>query len=191
MNAYEAIMNRRTIRKFKQTSVPHKILIKLVDCGRMSASAANRQPIKYALIENSETVKKIFPLTKWSGYLPEGAPSYDEQPPAYIAVIGDESINKNALENEAGLVMSTIMIAAVAEKLGTCCLGAIQRDEINNLLSLPDNLKTMYLIAVGYPAHESHTVNMTNGDCKYYKAENGIAVPKRSLNEIIINYQEK
>lgn len=191
MEAYEAIMKRRTIRKFKQTPIPKQTLEKLADCGRMSASAANKQPIKYALIYDTEFAKKIFPLTKWSGFLPEGAPTNAEQPPAYIAVIGDEEINKNALENEAGLVMSTIMIAAAADGLGTCCLGAINRSEINKLLKLPENLKTLYLIAVGYPAHESRAVDIENGDFKYRKSENGIAVPKRTLNEIIINDWER
>ena len=112
MTAYEAIKARRTIRKFQQKPVSHDLLVHLADCGRMSASAANLQPIKYALINNPELTSKIFPLTKWAGYLKDGTPKENEQPPAYIAIIGDKDINKNALENEAGLVMSTIMIAA-------------------------------------------------------------------------------
>ena len=155
MTAYEAIKARRTIRKFQQKPVSHDLLVHLADCGRMSASAANLQPIKYALINNPELTSKIFPLTKWAGYLKDGTPKENEQPPAYIAIIGDKDINKNALENEAGLVMSTIMIAATEQNLGTCCLGAICRDEINRLLSLPENLHTLYLIAVGYPMQES------------------------------------
>lgn len=186
MTAYEAIMARRTIRKFKQTPVPKEVLIKLADCGRMSASAANLQPIKYALIDKPELTEKIFPLTKWAGYLADGTPKDGEKPPAYIAVIGDDSINKNALENEAGLVMSSIMIAACGEGLGTCCLGAIQRDKINALLALPENLHTLYLIAVGFPAQNSRAEDIS-GKCKYFETDDGIVVPKRPLSEIIID----
>lgn len=187
MTAYEAIKSRRTIRKFKQKAVPHEMLIHLINCGRMSASAANLQPIKYAVIDKAELTKEIFSLTKWAGYLKDGTPKENERPTAYIAIIGDKSINEKALENEAGLVMSTIMIAASGENLGTCCLGAIQRDKINVLLSLPENLHTLYLIAVGYPAQESKMCEMSGGEYKYFEQDGGITVPKRTMEEIIID----
>ena len=133
MNVYDAIMKRRTIRKFEQKTVSEDNLVKLVDCARVAAYGANVQPLKFMIVNNSEILQKIYPMTKWAGYLADGAPKEDERPAAYIAILGDSSIKSNKMyEVEAGAAVTTMMLEA---GLGTCWLGAIQRDEIKNFWS--------------------------------------------------------
>ena len=188
MNVYDAIMKRRTIRKFEQKAVSEDNLVKLVDCARVAAYGANVQPLKFMIVNNSKTLQKIYPMTKWAGYLADGAPKENERPAAYIAVLGDSSIKSNKMyEVEAGAAVTTMMLEAVEMGLGTCWLGAIQRDEIKKLLELDENLNVVYLLAVGYPKQESKIVDMKDNDVKYYEDENGVInVPKRSLEEILI-----
>ena len=188
MNVYDAIMKRRTIRKFEQKAVSEDNLVKLVDCARVAAYGANVQPLKFMIVNDSETLQKIYPMTKWAGYLTDGAPKENERPMAYIAVLGDSSIKSNKMyEVEAGAAVTTMMLEAVEMGLGTCWLGAIQRDEIKKLLKLDENLDVVYLLAVGYPKQESKIVDMKDNDVKYYEDENGVInVPKRSLEEILI-----
>ncbi|MDD6736250.1 MAG: nitroreductase family protein [Clostridiales bacterium] len=191
MDIFKAIYSRRTIRKFRPVPVSRNILYKLIDCARLAPSAANRQPIKYAVIDGEELNSAVFPLTKWAGYKPEAGPLSHERPPAYIAVLGDDSISRGTQENDAGLAMSAICLAATGEGLGSCILGAIDRDRIGSILNLPKNLHLLYLIAIGYPAQESTSAEMKDGDCKYYLENGRVYVPKRPLEDIIINYQEK
>lgn len=188
MSVYDAIFSRRTIRKFEQKPVPKEDLVKLVDCARVAAYPANVQPLKFAIIDNSETLKTLYPFTKWAGALADGAPKENERPMAYIAVLGDKSIKANgAFEVEAGAAVTNMMLEAVEMGLGTCWLGAIQRDEIKKALSLPENLDVVYLLALGYPMQKSRMVEMQNGDVKYFESGDGtINVPKRSLEEILI-----
>lgn len=188
MNVYDAIMKRRTIRKFEQKAVSEDNLVKLVDCARVAAYGANVQPLKFMIVNDSETLQKIYPMTKWAGYLTDGAPKENERPMAYIAVLGDSSIKSNKMyEVEAGAAVTTMMLETVEMGLGTCWLGAIQRDEIKKLLKLDENLDVVYLLAVGYPKQESKIVDMKDNDVKYYEDENGVInVPKRSLEEILI-----
>ena len=184
MNVYDAIMKRRTIRKFEQKTVSEDNLVKLVDCARVAAYGANVKPLKFMIVNNSEILQKIYPMTKWAGYLADGAPKEDERPAAYIAILGDSSIKSNKMyEVEAGAAVTTMMLEAVEMGLGTCWLG----DEIKKLLELDENLNVVYLLAVGYPKQESKIVDMKDNDVKYYEDENGdINVPKRSLEEILI-----
>lgn len=188
MNVYDAIMERRTVRKFLQKKVSEKDLLKLIDCGRVAAYGANIQPLKFAVIDNEETVKKLYPLTKWAGYLTDGAPKEDERPLSYIAVLGDTSIRQNGMfECEAGAAVTTMMLEAVEMGLATCWLGALQRDEIKKLLGLEEKYNIVYLLAVGYPNQKSKMIDMKNGDVKYYEDENGVInVPKRSMEEVLI-----
>ncbi len=189
MNVYDAIMKRRTIRKFEQKAVSEDNLVKLVNCtARVSACARIFSRFKFMIVNNSETLQKIYPMTKWAGYLQTVHRKRMKLPAAYIAVLGDSSIKSNKMyEVEAGAAVTTMMLEAVEMGLGTCWLGAIQRDEIKKLLKLDENLDVVYLLAVGYPKQESKIVDMKDNDVKYYEDENGVInVPKRSLEEILI-----
>lgn len=188
MTVYDAIMTRRTIRKFKQREIEREKLIKLVDCGRMAAFGANVQPLRFAVITDKELLGGIFPLTKWAGYLTGGEPSENERPAAYIAVLGDMSLRRNGeFETDAGAAVTNMMLAACEEGLASCWLGAIDRGGLKKLLALPDGLHVVFLLALGYPAQESRAVDMKDGDVKYYIDENGcMCVPKRALGDILI-----
>lgn len=188
MNVHEAIMKRRTIRKFTQEPVGRDKLTSLIDCARVAAYGANSQPLKFAVIDDKATLDKVFPKIKWAAYLPDGAPKESERPTAYIAVLGDKSIKaSNTFETEAGAAVTTMMLEAVEMGLGSCWLGAIQREEIAKILGLTEQLSLVYLLALGYPAQESRAVDMVNGDVKYYLDDAAVMnVPKRSLEEIIV-----
>ena len=152
MNVYDAIMKRRTIRKFEQKTVSEDNLVKLVDCARVAAYGANVQPLKFMIVNNSEILQKIYPMTKWAGYLADGAPKEDERPAAYIAILGDSSIKSNKMyEVEAGAAVTTMMLEAVEMGLGTCWLGAIQRDEIKKLLDANDFINYNFDLIYGWP----------------------------------------
>lgn len=188
MNVREAIETRRTIRKFQQIKIDNADLHELIDCARLAAYGANLQPLKFRCINEPDEVKEIFPHIKWAGYLEDGAPKEGEQPNAYIAILGDTDIKKNgAFETDAGAAVTTMMLRATELSLGTCWLGAINREEIAKALNIPENLKLLYLLAVGVPAQESIACDMNEGNVKYFVGENGVInVPKRSLEEIVI-----
>lgn len=188
MNVREAIEKRRTVRKFKQVQIDKAELHELIDCARLAAYGANLQPLKFMAINNPDEVQKVFPLTKWSGYVPEGAPKDSEAPTAYIAVLGDTEIKKNGnFEVDAGAAVTNMMLRATELELGTCWLGAIDREKIPQVLGIPENLKLVYLLAVGVPAQESRICDMKDNDVKYFISEDGsLNVPKRLLEEIII-----
>ena len=188
MNVREAIEKRRTIRKFTQEVIDLATLHELIDCARLAAYGANLQPLKFMAVNEADKVSEMFTFTKWAGYLPDGSPKEDEQPTSYIVVLGDTNIKKNGeFEVDAGAAVTNMMLRATELELGTCWLGAINREGIKNLLNLPENLKVLYLLAVGVPAQESRACNMEDGNVKYYEDGNGgICVPKRSLEEIIV-----
>ncbi len=186
MTVYEAIMNRRTIRKFTQEPLKRDDLLKLVDCARMAAYGANTQPLKFRIVDDEDTMDKIFPKTKWAAMLEDGAPAEDERPTAYIAVIGDTSIKKT-FETDAGAAVTNMMLAAEEMGIASCWMGAIDRDAIKRILELDDSYELVYILALGYPAQRSRAVEMKDGSTKYYLDDDGVLnVPKRSIDEVLI-----
>lgn len=186
MRVYDAIMNRRSIRKFSQTPILHEDLLELVRCAGMAAYPANVQPLKFALIEEKETCKEIFACTKWAGYLKNGAPEEDKRPTAYLVILGDASIKGGELQVEVGAAGMTVTLAALEKGIASCWLGALDRERIAEILALPEHLKVKDVIALGYPAQKSRPEEIKDGDVKYYLDEEDILhVPKRSLEEIL------
>ena len=180
----EAIKKRRTVRKFKNTPADEKLLLEIIDCTRLAPYPANVQPLKFMIV--TEKAGSLFKYTKWAGYLEDGAPADGERPPSYIVTLGDKSIKKTGDFYTEGAIAGAVMsIAAEALGIGTCWLGAIDRDGIKKELCLPENLEVVYLLAAGIPAQKSKAVEITDS-IKYYIDENNeLCVPKRSMKEVL------
>lgn len=66
-------------------------------------------------------------------------------------------------------------------------MGAIDPAALTKLLGLPEGLRLCYMVALGYPTHESHLVEIQDGRVKYYLDENrNYCVPKRGMEEVLI-----
>lgn len=185
MKVADAIISRRTKRKYTKERVSRDLLETLAGYARFAPTGANLQPLKYAVIDGKKA-EEVFPYTKWSGYHPEDAPNTSEKPPAYIAVLGDNEIKKNgSFEYEAGAATAVICLAAEEMGLSTCILGAINRDEIKKLLNLDEKYSLLYLVAVGY-SNQKATFCDAENDIKYFTKADVLTVPKRTLGEIIV-----
>lgn len=186
MNIEAAILKRRTIRKFTDKKIDDKILMRLTDFARLAATGANLQPLKFGIITEETLLNRIFPRTKWAGYLPGETPKEGERPTAYFAIFGDNEIKKEC-QFEAGSAGTSVVLGAMEYGVASCWLGAIERDKIMDIIGVSkEKYSLLYLIALGYPAQESEAVPM-NEDVKYYKDENGkICVPKRGIEEVLI-----
>ncbi len=186
MNIMQAIKTRRSIRKFEQISISTEILIDVIDGARLAPYPANIQPLKFAVVNDIETTTAIFECTKWAGYLTDGAPKENEQPAAYIVILGDRNIKADGdFKCEVGIAGSHIVIGAMEYGVASCWIGAVKRDKVAEILKLPENLNVQDIVALGYPMQKSKSVEMTD-NVKYYLDEKGILnVPKRSMDEII------
>ena len=64
---------------------------------------------------------------------------------------------------------------------------AIDRPALTKLLALPEKMRLCCMVALGYPTHKSHLVEMQNGSVKYYLDEAGdYCVPKRPLSKVLL-----
>lgn len=183
MDVYEVIKTRRSIRKFSQTVISDSMLLKLIDAARFAPSAANVQPLTYAVVRG-EMCSEIFPLTKWAKLLGErGTPQRGEEPVAYIFVMTKKnSYNKEA---DASFAIENIVLAAWYEGIGSCILGSIDRPKISKIISAPDGYEINYAVALGYPMQKSYAEDETDG-VEYYMSDDGnVHVPKRKVEDIM------
>ena len=188
MDMMEFLRSRRTYRRFAQRAVPHEILTEAVDAARMASCGANRQTVRYIVVESADAVATVQPLVHWAAYLPpeQGTPKADELPTAFIAVLQDDNL-PGASDVDVGLALGSLTAAAWAHGVGSCIMGAIDRPALKELLALPEGVRLCYMVALGYPTHESHLVEMQDGSVKYYlDSDRNYCVPKRGMDEVLL-----
>ncbi|OQY22026.1 MAG: nitroreductase [Anaerolineaceae bacterium 4572_32.1] len=185
----ELIRKNRSYRRFHQdVPVEMETLRALVNLARLSASGSNLQPLKYILSCDPETNGRIFPHTRWAGYLKDwSGPAEGERPTAYIVILGDTEI-RESFGCDHGIAAQSIMLGATERGLGGCIIGSADRDGLRREFNIPERYEILLVLALGQP---NETVVLEevgpNGDIKYYRdAEDVHHVPKRSLDELIL-----
>ncbi len=190
----DLIRKNRSCRRFHQEhAITLTILEDLVNLARLSASAANLQPLKYILSCNSEMNDRIFSCLAWAAYLKDWpGPKEGERPSAYIIVCGDTRISKN-IDCDHGIASQSILLGAREVGLSGCMLGAVNRRKLRNILKLEEYLKILLVIAIGKPKEIVNIETVKpDGDIKYWRDDKSVHhVPKRTLNDIIINSYTK
>jgi nitroreductase len=184
----------RSYRRFHQ-DVPIDLdtLRALVNLARLSASGSNKQPLKYILSCDPETNARIFPHTRWAGYLKDWAgPEEGERPVAYVVILGDTEISKS-FGCDHGIVAQSMMLGAAERGLGGCMLGALDREGLRQTLDIPERYEILLALALGKPK-EQVVIEDTgpDGDIKYYRDADGVHhVPKRPLAELVLQEHGK
>lgn len=185
MDVYDAVLSRRSIRRFQQKSIKIELLKKFVNAARLAPSAANLQPLEYFIVNEKELCGKIFDTIGWAGYIkPKWTPSENERPVAYIIILSKD-IDKQWYIRDASLSAENIVLTAESESVGSCILLNINKVKIKEVLKIPKDLFVDSVIALGYKAEKSVIEDYT-GSIEYWRdKEQVLHVPKRKLENII------
>ncbi len=190
-NLMELLETRRTYRRFAQKEIDQSIVDEMLRAARLASSAANRQPLTYIVVEGKNKTDQVFEYTKWAGALPPelGQPKEDERPVLFIAVVENLDINQNC-DTDAGLAIGNMTLAAWNRGVGSCIIGACNKEKLSELFGLTQNQKLHTVVAFGYPSHQSRVVSAEKGeDLKYYLDEKkDYVVPKRKLSDVVSYY---
>jgi nitroreductase len=192
MDVYEAVISRRSIRRFKDIAVSYEALEKCVNAARLAPSGMNRQLCEYIIIDNEQLLPKVFDsITRWAGQpKPKGA-LLEHTPKAYIIIL----INK-ALEGEVGnlgrvttydvgMSAENMILVALEQGLGSCPMLGFERDELRQVLNIPESYDIALLVALGY-SDESPVAEESTGSVERWVDDQGVRhVPKRKLEDIL------
>jgi len=186
----DLIISNRSCRRFDERFViEHRTLEELVDLARLSASAANLQPLKYILSCEPERNARIFRHLAWAAYLKDwGGPAPGERPSAYIIILGDTAVS-HTFGCDHGIAAQSILLGAREKGLAGCMIGLIKREDLRQTLSISTQYEILLVIALGEPREQVVIDEVgPNGDIKYWRDSAGVHhVPKRSLKELIVS----
>lgn len=151
MDINQVIADRRSVRKYQVASVGREILYRVLDAARLAPSAANRQPWKLYVVENAALKEKLGQAYK--------VPWFYEAPTILVmCTLPDKawkrSDKKNYGDVDATIAFDHITLAAHAEGLGTCWIGAFNPDIVKQILDLPDGEEPLAMTPLGLPAQQ-------------------------------------
>lgn len=164
MNVKEAIKKRRSIRKFKEQSIPDDQLRILMEVVQLAPSASNIQPYKFIIIKNEELKKKLGDLASNQGFISKAA----------VIFVGiSDPWREKWYKVDIAIAMEHLALQAVELGLGSCWIGSFNEQKIKELLKIPKNLQIIALMPIGIPAQDPP------------------ARPRKSLEELfLINYYQ-
>ncbi len=155
MELFEAIMNRRSIRKFKEEIPEDKLIEKIVEAGIWAPSAGDLQSWDTVLVKDYQIKVKI----ALAAYVQE----FIAKAPVLIVMCANRA-NAGARYGERGRELYCIqdascaalnmMLAAYGLGLGSAWVGAFKEEEVRDLLNLPAHIRPVALIPIGYPDEE-------------------------------------
>lgn len=141
MDAFDCIRKRRDIRSYIKKDVPGDVIMKVVEAGRLAPSAMNLQPWHFVVIKNKETLKELGKFCT-SGRFIVGA--------SFAVVVVTDPSNKWH-EIDGTRAVQNMSLAAWNEGVGTCWIGAIEREKVKDTLGIPRNLHILTILPFGYP----------------------------------------
>jgi nitroreductase len=152
MEAINAILTRRSIRRYTAQPVPEETIHLLLEAAMQSPTARNTQSWSFVVITNRATLDSLVEIHPYAKMLKEA--------PLAILVCADLKVEADKSYQCINCAAATqnILLAAYASGLGSVWLGVYPREErinpIKELLNLPENILPISLIAIGFPAEE-------------------------------------
>ncbi|MCU0460791.1 MAG: nitroreductase family protein [Bacteroidales bacterium] len=190
MKLEDLVLKTRSYRRFNESHrIEYKTLEGLVNLARLSASGANRQPLKYLIFNTEVDCARVFPSVVWAAYLKEwDGPEPGERPSGYIVILGDKTIAEG-FGVDHGIAAQSMMLGATEAGLGGCMIASIRRDQLKNELKIPERFEILLILALGKPVENVIIDDIKDNDVKYWRDSlKNHHVPKRKLDEIILNF---
>jgi len=151
----ELMKTRRSIRKYQDRQVEQDKIDSILKSGLMSPSGRASKPWQFIAVTDKDKLQRLA-LSR------EGASSFLSGAPLGIVVAADENTSGTWVE-DASIAAAFMQLAAHSLGLGSCWIHIRERSHnalktseeyVRELLNIPDNVRVLCILAIGYPAEE-------------------------------------
>lgn len=143
MDFFDVVKERKSVREYSDKAVEKGLIEKIIDAGRVAATARNEQPWEFIVTRDKEILKKICdmcpngPFIKDAFYL--------------IAVFSKDT--KYYLE-DCSAATQNMLLAIESLGLGGCWIAGDKKDyieDVRKIFNVPEGCRLVSMITVGYP----------------------------------------
>jgi nitroreductase len=140
----EVLKSRRSIRAYKQESVPRSIIEEIVDCARLAPTAMNDQPWDFIVVTKRELLEQIPPMLGHAEFIASAAFA--------VLVLARDTI---CAVEDCCAATENLLIAAAAHGLGSCWVAGTKQaygPVVARAFGAPDDRQLVAIVSLGYPA---------------------------------------
>ncbi|MBN1917356.1 MAG: nitroreductase family protein [Verrucomicrobia bacterium] len=150
MDVMEAIRARRSVRSYEARPVDEAKLTAVLEAGRLAPSAKNLQEWRFVVVRDAATRQELMAAAKGQSFVGEA--------PVVIACCAETdehvmSCGQLCYPIDVAIAVDHMTLKAVEEGLGTCWVGAFYEDRAKAVLGIPDEIRVVALLALGYPKY--------------------------------------
>ncbi len=152
MSVMEAIRTRKSVRRYLDKPVEDEKLAAIMEAARLAPSASNLQEWRFVIVRKPETKKKIVEMASNQKFMGEAG--------AIIVACAETNehvmpCGQKSYPIDLAIALDHISLAAVELDLGTCWIGAFNESKVKQLLGIPEKIRIVELMCLGYPADPS------------------------------------
>lgn len=141
----DAILARRSIRRYQQRPVERDLVEQLLRAAMAAPSACNLQPWAFIVVDEPERLEQLRETADQGKY----------NAPLAIVVCGISTHipwDGEGWRQDCGGAVQNMMLAGVELGLASVCIGGFDEDALRVLLDIPDDVQPMCIVEIGYPA---------------------------------------
>lgn len=140
MDTLLAIASRRDQRRYHDVPLAEAVVTRILDAGRLSGSASNRQPWTFVVVESRERVEALAPTVF--------APDNILGAGLVVAIVVS---GKGPVSFDAGRAAQNMLLAAWNEGLASCPNGFADREAAHAALALAEDETPVIALTFGLP----------------------------------------
>jgi nitroreductase len=137
MDTYLAIVSKRDTRRYADLPIPEDVVERILDAGRVTGSASNRQPWRFLVVEDAERREQLADAVY--------EPTNIRGAKLVIAIVGTRPF-------DLGRCVQNMMLAAWNDGVASCPNGIADADAAKDALGLEE--PPINVLSFGYPARQ-------------------------------------
>ena len=149
MRVFDAIRTRRTVRQFSDQPVSQAHIEQILDAGRLSGSAKNRQPWHFVVVTQRGTLQALSACGPWCTHLAGAAFG--------VALVVADLHDPPTLTTpfDLGRASQNMILTAWELGIGSCMATIYEPDQARDALGVPADHAVPWAISFGYPHPEA------------------------------------
>ena len=139
---FDAVRTVMAIRDYADKPVPAEIVTRIVEAGRLTASASNKQPWHFVVVRDPESLRQLGSLVRTGPYIAKSA---------FAMVVAYEKDNRLGV-SDCSRAIQSMMLTAWGEGVGSNWTGFGGLEGVARKVGLPEDHEVLAVIPFGYPA---------------------------------------
>ena len=142
----DIIKKRRSVRRFDGAEIPHEAIEQILEAGRWAPSGANAQPWRFIVVTEKENLKSIAECCYYKVFKSR----HVGEASTVVVICADPDAGSQTYILDAAIAGTNMTLMATSLGIGSCWIGAFEEQTLKKMLCIPENLKIIALIALGY-----------------------------------------